>query len=561
MAEFNAYIIQVSKSLSCKDTAYLDRLHTYRAANPRIVYPNAVLPAPTTQQGQLSKLNQNISAYITSNYYADLYNRVVISPSLTNLGAISTAQTFDVHLWNANHHKVELSSISIAGGDGITLSGASAPLTLQPLALGKWTVKIDMDGASEIDYTITFHLVGEANVQLQIKGSRSQDWSFNPDWSSDVVEKLEFLTVVHQSLTGAEQRIAKRLTPRRTFEFKLTAVGAERQRLENNFYANGTRVWMMPIFPHKTNLTKAAVAGVRKIYLNTIGLDFSAGGRAMLEEEGLKEMVELTSVSADAVEIKNAINNPFTVNASIYPLRSAVLTDMPQMNRLSDSVATAQVRMQIHEANDYVADISHLPTYRGQPVLEPSSEWSEDVTAQYTRLLKTLDNGSSLPHYLDTAQKAFQVTSHRFLLDSAESQHRLRSMFYYLRGRQRAIWVATSTSDLILSDDVLGNSIKVQFVDYTACLLKQAGRQDVRIECVNGEIYYRRIQFATVVDSQTEQLTLDGEPLNLKREQVAKISFLTLSRLDSDSIEWVHHTNTVASVMVSFRGLRDELEI
>ncbi|AAP95474.1 hypothetical protein HD_1574 [[Haemophilus] ducreyi 35000HP] len=326
-------------------------------------------------------------------------------------------------------------------------------------------------------------------------------------------------------------------------------------------YAYGARVWALPIFTHQVYLDKPTKPGDKTLSLATTGFDFYVGGRAVLMNGNKREMVDITGIEPDKLEIKRSLLNRFDTSTVVYPLRSAVLTDMPQLTRLSDEVATAQIRLQIHEHNGYAADIRHLPTYRGHPVLEPTSEWSEDITAQYLRLIKQLDNGTALPHYLDTAKNAFQLTNHRFLLDSIEAQHKLRQLFYYLRGRQKAIWVASSTSDLTLANDIVGKNLDIELVYYTTCLLKQAGRQDIRIECTDGSVHYRRILAATVSNNQTERLALDGEALNLKREQVAKISFLTLSRLESDTIDWVHHTDTVASVTVSFRGLRDELEV
>ncbi|WGE65573.1 phage tail protein [Actinobacillus equuli subsp. equuli] len=560
MANISGYIATSGKSISCKDTGYLDRLPIYRG-EARIAARLMPTISGKLQQGKLLDLAQPAQAYIVPNYYSDLYSRVLVIPHTVNLGSISTEQVFDVHVWNANRHSINLTKVDIQDGEGITLAGSQTPLTLRALALKKWTVKVGMNGPAEIDCTVTFTIAGKNPVTLRITGSRSTDWEFFPDWSEDVTEKLEFLTTVHQSMTGAEQRIAKRLSPRRTFEFKVSTTGTERQRLENMLYAYGARVWAMPIFTHQVYLDKPTQQGDKTLSLATTGFDFYIGGRAVLMNGNKREMVDITGIQPDKLEIKRPLLNRFDTSTQVYPLRSAVLTDMPQLTRLSDGVATAQIRLQIHEHNGYASDISHLPTYRGHPVLEPTSEWSEDITAQYLRLIKQLDNGTALPHYLDTAKNAFQLTNHRFLLNGIAEQHQLRQLFYALRGRQKAIWVASSTNDLTLTSDIVGKSINIELVYYTTCLLKQAGRQDIRIECTDGTVHYRRILAATISDNQTERFSLDGEALNLKREQVAKISFLTLSRLESDTIDWKHHTDSVASVMVSFRGLRDELEV
>ena len=154
-----------------------------------------------------------------------------------------------------------------------------------------------------------------------------------------------------------------------------------------------------------------------------------------------------------------------------------------------------------------------------------------------------------------------QIISHRFVVADREAQRKLRNLFYYLRGRQRAIWVATASTDLTPKSNVTGNYLEIEHINYSA-LKGQIGRQDVRIECAGGQIFYRRIKSVSVVDADTERLFLDGEPLDIRLPTILKISFLTLSRLESDTVSWVHHTDAdgEATVTVSFRGVRDDLE-
>ncbi|TYA48255.1 phage tail protein, partial [Aggregatibacter actinomycetemcomitans] len=300
----------------------------------------------------------------------------------------------------------------------------------------------------------------------------------------------------------------------------------------------------MPIFTDSAQLLQNVQQGATELAINTAGYDFTVGGRAILISASNKEMVEISAVEPSKIKLKRAVvGNYERTLTTVYPLRSAVLTDMPQLRRVSDGVSSAQIRLQLHEHNGWSDDVSHLPTYRNHRVLEPTSDWSEDITAQYARLIKTLDNKTGLPHYLDTAKRAMQITAHRFIATGREEQRKLRNLFYYLRGRQRAIWVATSSTDVTPVGDILGKSLDIAYINYTGVLQKQTGRQDVRIECTGNRIFYRRIVSSGVVDSSIERLAFDGDTINIKQNEILKISFLTLSRLESDTVSWVHHTD------------------
>ncbi|EHK90597.1 hypothetical protein [Aggregatibacter actinomycetemcomitans] len=563
MADITAHKVKTGKSGALKDTGYLDRLVTHRGPDARILAHPRILINGKISPGVQIDLTQSMRAHVVPNFYADLYKRIFVIPHLVNLGSISTEQHFSVQVWNANRTAVKLLSVTSNGGEGIRLSGVSAG-TFNALALKKWDITVGMNGPAVIDCTVTFKFLGHNPVTLKITGSRSTDWQFFPDWSESVTENLEWLTSVHQSITGAEQRVARRLSPRRTFEFKVTMTDVERQYFESALYVYGARVWAIPVFPDCAYLLADTKQGQHQINIDTTGYDFVSGGRVILMSGKYKEMAEIVDVQSDKLIVKRPIVSNFDRTLTrVYPLRSAVLTDMPQITRLSDGVCRAQVRLKIHEHNHYANDVAHLPTYRNHRVLEPTSDWSEDVTAQYTRLIKSLDNETGLPHYLDTAQKAFQVTSHRFIAQGREQQRKLRQLFYYLNGRQKTIWIATASTDLTPAAALVGKNLDIAFINYTAILQSQTGRQDIRIECADGRIFYRRIVSSSVVDSQTERLALDGDTLNLKQDEIAKISFLTLSRLDSDTVSWVHHTDAdgVATITVSFRGVRDELEI
>lgn len=558
MANHDGYFLS---RLTAGAVLFKTGLVTYRSDKWRLKAPLKIRSANFIKNVDADVTRQS-AGYITPNYYTDLYSRIYVIPHIVNLGSISTDQTFKIQVWNANKSAVKLLSVSVVGGEGIELVGPTSG-TFNALALKKWTVKVGMQGAPVIDCVVTFNFLGKSPVTLRIIGSRSTDWSFMPDWSEDVTENLEWLTRVHQSVTAAEQRIARRLSPRRTFEFKVSFSEVERQLFESALYGYGARVWSLPIFTDCARLLQPVQQGAVDLPINTVGYDFAVGGRAILMTGSNKEMVEITALEPSKITVKRPIVGNYDQSfTAIYPLRSAVLTDMPQVRRLSDNVSTAQIRLQLHEHNAWSDDVSHLPTYRNHPVLEPTSEWSEDITAQYARLIKTLDNETGLPYYLDTANKAMQITAHRFVASGREEQRKLRNLFYHLRGRQRAIWVATSSTDVTPVGDIVGKTLDIAYINYTGALQKQTGRQDVRIECTGGRIFYRRIVSSAVINSATERLAFDGDTINIKQRDILKISYLTLSRLESDTVSWVHHTDAdgAATVTVSFHGLRDELE-
>lgn len=529
--------------------------------------PPSLVISPVVRSGQvtsvghsplvLSAVGDRIPAFIWQ-----FYNRVIAIPEMLSLGSISTTQVLKVSVWNATLTPVRLRSQVVTGNEGITLNGPAIPLSLNRLGLRNWTLTVTMDGPDGINGQITWVTDTSRQVIFTLTGRRSVPWLLLPQ--QDVTETLSWKTDILASQNGAEQRIARRLSPRRTLAFQVLAAGNDRQRLEADLFHFGSRVWSVPVFMDVLTFSQPVSPGSLTLPLSPRWRDIHPGSNLLLRTgSGMaddNETVEVSTLDDKTITLKRPVTRYWPAGTRLYPLRSAHLTDMPVLTRKSDGVATAQVRFRFsgHQAFDDT-HITPPVTYRGFPVLEPGSDWSEDLTGQYTRLLAEFDSDTGATAQMDLAGRAFTLQRHHWLAAGRETQATLRALFYSLYGRQRPVWVGSQCSDFTPLS-MTGNVMLI-----VACGISrfgpQPGRQDIRIETHQG-VYYRRIVSAAAADSATEHLTLDGDGLTLKQHDIFKVSWLTLCRNDSDDIAWKHITDAdgCANITVNFRGVRDELE-
>ncbi|MDF7669888.1 hypothetical protein PT276_01490 [Orbaceae bacterium ESL0721] len=385
-------------------------------------------------------------------------------------------------------------------------------------------------------------------------------WQSEPNWADGVTETLEWRTDILQSYSGAEQRIARRLSPRRTFEFSILLAGNERGRFENRLAYAGTRTWYLPIYPDMTVLNIDILMGSKILQCDTTGRDFVVGNKVLIQSESNKSaLLEIATISDSSITLINPITTDFKAGSIIYPIRLAVLTDVPELTRHNDDLVSSQIRFRVTEHNAYSNDVSFLPVYRHFSVLKMQPDWSGSLKGKYERLLLELDNNSSIPVRIDTARLPFFVQEFRWFMTERNEQKQLRQLFYYLNGQQKNVWITSQSSDFIVLD-VNERMLDVVNVDFSKIGL-MPGRRDIAIELVDGCILYRRIQSAAVLSDKAERLLLD-ESINVTVNDIVTISFLTLCRLDSDSITWEHVTDAdgLANITCSFRGVRDELE-
>jgi hypothetical protein len=388
-------------------------------------------------------------------------------------------------------------------------------------------------------------------------------WQAAPDWTNGITEILEWKTDILQSYSGAEQRIARRLSPRRTFEFSILINGSERSKFENRLAFVGGNSWYLPIYTDVTYLNDDVNRGAIVLPCSTIGRDFVVGNKVLIKSEinnvNQTALLEVAAISTDSITLVNPVKSNFLAGACIYPTRLAVLTDVPELTRYNDDLLSAQIRFRITEHNAFSNNISFLPIYRHFPVLTMHPDWSESLKGRYERVLLELDNGSGIPKRLDTARLPFFVQEFRWFLTERNEQMQLRQLFYYLNGCQKNIWVSSHASDFnVLAVD--GRVLEVENTGFNEIGL-MFGRKDLVITLCNGNELYRRIELIAIVSDEIERLLLN-ESINANAEDILSVSFLTLCRLDSDSVSWEHVTDAdgLANITCSFRGVRDELE-
>lgn len=494
----------------------------------------------------------------------DWYNRFHIAPQQLDLGNVASTQTTDVSLWNAYLEPHTLTALTGTEA-GLQATGQLAPpLLFNALQERTWQVSVTPDGSPVLDTALIWTFDNGEAPGLRITARRIIAWAFAPDWADGITETLTWATDILQSESGVEQRRAIRLAPRRELAAPLYVEGRERQLLDMALFGWGARIWALPIWPDIQLLDQPVAAGALRLDCATANLDFAAGGLALLRGESAfaVETVQIAALDAGGLDLVRPTQQAWPAGSRLYPARAAQLVEAPSLTRLTDTVQSAEVRFLLMEPSDWPA-VLPATLYRGRPVLEQRPDESADLTANFARILATLDNGAAIPRTTDTAGRAFPVQGHRWLGMGRAERAAYRSLLYALRGRQVPVWLPSHADDLQLLAPVsdVATTLDVANIGYSRFGKAQPGRRDLRIELWDGRVFHRRITGATERDADTERLVLDAVlGVTVMPAQVARISWLVLCRLDSDSIEIHHETDSegVASSALVFRGVRDD---
>jgi len=387
-------------------------------------------------------------------------------------------------------------------------------------------------------------------------------WPVPPDWAEGVRETLDWLTNYLPARNGRAQKRELRQAPRRSIEF--TVINDEQGRRVADAILNdaGGKYWLLPIWHDVQLLGQPLASGSGSIACAPAGRDFHADGQALLWA-AINDwaVLDVDDVVDGALVLKAATTRTWPAGTRLYPLRRAHLVEQPQETTWTDESGTRSIQMLIDEPCDWAPALP-AATYRGVPVLELRPDWGDDLQQTFNRLQETVDVGTDLVTLFDWGGRAFREASVTWLAHGVEANNELRSLLYGLRGRMQTLWVPTWLNDLKIANDISATTthITVEWAGYTIFGRMQPNRRDIRIELLDGTVFYRRIT-ASQEDGNAEVLTLDSAlGVLVQRLRVRQISFLVLAEQSTDTAELQHDTDIegLTRLTTSFIGVRND---
>lgn len=398
-------------------------------------------------------------------------------------------------------------------------------------------------------------------------------WTFEPNWSNPVTETLEWNTRILKSARGSEQRIAMRAYPWISYEFTIAVSGIERQYLDQMLITHGGGKWYLPLFHEAAVLDVAANAGSTSLVSADVPqLTWLRANAVICIMNGRSrqyELAELGAGSGTTMALLSPLASSWPADSLVFPCVVAELTDQPELTHRSSGVATAEIRFRLAQLpsrwptvlNPALSATLMSTEFQGFPVFDMEPDWSEPPKMSYERNFTELDNKLSFPLRRDVSSRAFTTLERQWVLEGRSEHLAFAAMLQYLRGRARPVWVPTFNDDLELTADLAagGTVLRVRLNGYHAMGGSRGDRRWILIEMVSGDRIFREV---TAVGSSGNEHTVTvsgGIGGGLAVEQVKRICFVILCRLNHDGVSVEHRTDTlgVSQVRMTFRSAPD----
>lgn len=374
-------------------------------------------------------------------------------------------------------------------------------------------------------------------------------FSFKPDWSNPITERLSWLTTVMTSRSGAEQRYAVRITPRRQFDIPLLLTGQERTYFDTILARNGGGTWNVPIV-HEEKSIGPISAGQTRIYLDPAYTEIGVGVKLLLRDDWYRsEVVTVTNVTDTYIDIEPTV---LTYQAAtITPTFEGVIAEAVSTARKTARIYQVTVRFTSIEAAVWPVNSRELPTLttavidgKTFPILTQEPNAINDLDYSYERIWSVIDSDVAIPAYIDKAQRQFTSQKYEFFLVGRAERSNFRDMLYALRGRQQPIWVPTFNDDITYG------------AGHAVVYPNQLGLTGT----ITGREYFLEFRTDGTVASGLAVASTGGATAEeIDTPTVFRRSFVNLKRLDVDDIEIQHYgtLDGAATCSVIFRDAPD----
>lgn len=320
-------------------------------------------------------------------FFQDYYYRIHIRPVRIDLGVVAAAQTRTVTLWNAYPDiSATLDSINFSQ-EGVEYVGDDPPVAILPLELKTWDIVITTSGPPQVEAEVLFDFSDVPDpAPILITGTRAIQFKFQPE--VPVQEGWEWMTNVHVSVDGTEQRAGLRAVPRVDQSVRVIIDSEDDIReLQSMMFSASNRFWM-PQFQYATIILLDAAAGTSYLALNTTLADVRENEYLMIVVGGDTLLVQVQSLAAGGVNLAAPLAVDVKKGTLVAPGSPSFISDNGQVRRYPVNTAgEISVKSQLTTVRSSFQRPGHTQTltmFDGMAVLDKHPLANDMVPETYT---------------------------------------------------------------------------------------------------------------------------------------------------------------------------------
>ena len=441
-------------------------------------------------------------------------------------------------------------------GAGVTLVGLpSLPTQMDPLSGIQMTLLVDANGAPFVDDTLDFGFSGIGTIFVSIMIQRLVLWGLVPE--SPFRETLSFRTNVKTKEEGKEQRAKMRKNPRQSWDYRyLMDEGPEAQTLENLLFDFHALNFGVPVWDEDTETTTVTAAAATSIDVgSTEYRDFRVGGFAgIIEGQTIFDVLEITALTATLIDFTTPTTNGYPIGTKVYPMSISRAPARTPGSRYLVNLRNKSIKFTANNNDVDLADLGPFSTFNGKLLLDVGNVVRGQTSPEANVRRLDMIDGQVGRVFQDSAWDRDR-RRYQFTMRAAGRQAlwEMRGMVHAISGRWKSFYVPTAENAFtpVANLGNGSNTLDVTNVGYTQFVRSRQAKNVIRVTTTDGSVLLRTILSSTVIDADTEQLTLDGNwPQEYPPAEVLRIEYVEKVRMDTDDVNFDHDQGNITRMAV-----------
>lgn len=499
----------------------------------------------------------------TKNFYDIFYERIHYDPAVMSLGQLLGAQSREVRVWNAFFEAKTLNTVVGVDAEGLLLDTGAMPQVYNPLQQRIYPLSVALDGPPIINARFIFTWEDQVD-QYRVDGTRLVVLAYPPNLEKDYAESLTFYGTIIESYTGKQQCAALTDEPKISYSYSTQVMDEEMQRFEALLWGWQNRAFAVPVWSSYTYTSQGVGAGSQVLFLEeTSYREFSVDGVAVIfASPEVYEAVEVSEIHSDRLVLKKPLQNSWTARVPVMPARTMRMAS--QVDYAGPVANFKEFSLKLYSESEELQGLEPWSTYyKGLPVLDFSPDMGGGLQGSFSRNQAFQDGEYSLPLVVDRSGLGTPRQIWQFTFASRHEQYRFKALLSEIKGGTREFWIPSWSPDFTLKAEVPEGAMIVQVANslHSTMYFDRTGRDHLVFILRDGTMLFRRIVSASGggADPTAELLTLDAEMPRILPHQVRCISFLSRSRFENETFDFVWKTGSFVPMRAMIRNLTDAL--
>lgn len=484
-----------------------------------------------------------IGANLLPSYTEEYYDRIHVLPSSFDAGNVSSTISYEVEVWNAFFVPRTLTAIDQIDADGINVLNGKIPgSTFGVLESDIYDIEVTPDGPPAIEALLKWTFGVDFGTHV-ITGTRLVLFAFKP--AAPITEKLAWKTNVMRAYSG-EQRVALRKHPRQTWDMRYKQSEGELQsRMNSAMWGRNFKAFGLPVWTDVTYIYSSIAAGTTTIYLDTRYFDYRVEGLLVLlyRDDITNEAKEILEVYDDRIVLKRPLEMAFPDGAMAMPVVICQPEGGIVREDIGNDVNISQIRFRAIDNLEY--NTTAPETYLGYEILlDYNIRRSQSVQSAIVHPSVTVDNQTGPWDTFAYREQPDEIFDWSWVADNPEARWNNKMFLMRQRGRIKPFWIKTRRPDFILAETMAGSSTSMPVKNMGQEKLDLIGdTRHIEVVMKDGTEYRRIIDAlgSESTDKQTQYVEINSAfGVDILPEDVDRISYLRLVRIDTDEVEIEH---------------------